>query len=320
MPGAHSETTRAVRSRMPSSGMRQELTLLGVPTSAGAFAPGQERAPRELRSGRAGEEAARGRHRGHRPRRFRGLALAARSGQPEGPEPERGGRHRCGPPPAGWRRRWGARRPAARAGRRLHRGDRHGGGPSAPRPRASGLVYFDVHPDLNTPESVRPGALDWMGMAHMLDEPGAVAELSGIGPRTPLLGRRPGALLRLRAGAGHAVRAGGARAARSSRASRSTRWPRDPEGDGARVVEEFAPRFDRLLLHFDVDTIDFTDAPLSENTGRNEGLPLRGRLQRPRRAGGRGAAERAHRHRAQPAPRRRAGTDAPALRRAGRCL
>ena len=25
-------------------------------------------------------------------------------------------------------------------------------------------------------------------------------------------------------------------------------------------------------MHFDVDTIDFTDAPLSENTGRNAGL------------------------------------------------
>ena len=31
-------------------------------------------------------------------------------------------------------------------------------------------------------------------------------------------------------------------------------------------------RFDRVLVHFDVDVIDFTDVPLSENTGRNEGL------------------------------------------------
>lgn len=31
-------------------------------------------------------------------------------------------------------------------------------------------------------------------------------------------------------------------------------------------------RFDQLLVHFDVDVIDFTDLPLSENTGRNEGL------------------------------------------------
>jgi hypothetical protein len=33
-------------------------------------------------------------------------------------------------------------------------------------------------------------------------------------------------------------------------------------------------RFDRLLVHFDVDTVDFTDLPLSENAGRNEGLPF----------------------------------------------
>jgi arginase len=31
-------------------------------------------------------------------------------------------------------------------------------------------------------------------------------------------------------------------------------------------------RFDRMLVHFDVDVIDFTDVPLSENWGRNEGL------------------------------------------------
>ena len=27
-------------------------------------------------------------------------------------------------------------------------------------------------------------------------------------------------------------------------------------------------------MHFDVDTVDFTDLPLSENPGRNEGLPF----------------------------------------------
>ena len=32
------------------------------------------------------------------------------------------------------------------------------------------------------------------------------------------------------------------------------------------------PRFDRYVVHLDVDVIDFTDAPLSENTGRNIGL------------------------------------------------
>ncbi len=39
-----------------------------------------------------------------------------------------------------------------------------------------GVIYFDTHADLNVPASVPEGALDWMGMAHMLGEPGAVGE------------------------------------------------------------------------------------------------------------------------------------------------
>ena len=48
------------------------------------------------------------------------------------------------------------------------------------------------------------------------------------------------------------------------------------------LVEEVAPtraagvraaqRFDRYLVHFDVDVVDFTDMPLSENTGHGIGL------------------------------------------------
>ena len=31
-----------------------------------------------------------------------------------------------------------------------------------------GLIYLDLHADMNTPESTAEGALDWMGMAHIL--------------------------------------------------------------------------------------------------------------------------------------------------------
>jgi arginase len=48
----------------------------------------------------------------------------------------------------------------------------------------------------------------------------------------------------------------------------------DPEDAAAHALAQMEPRFDRLLVHFDVDTVDFTDLPLSENTGRNEGLPF----------------------------------------------
>ena len=56
-----------------------------------------------------------------------------------------------------------------------------------------GLVYIDLDTDLNTPESVEDGALDWMGVAHLLDLDGTVPILAGVGPRTPML--RPDQLL-----------------------------------------------------------------------------------------------------------------------------
>ena len=50
-----------------------------------------------------------------------------------------------------------------------------------------GLLYVDRHYDINTPESTNDGALDWMGMAHALDLPGCLDVLVDVlGPR-PLL-------------------------------------------------------------------------------------------------------------------------------------
>ena len=251
--------------------MRQELTLLGVPTSAGAFAPGQELAPRELRSA--------------------GLVKKLRAAGTEVTDLGDSEVWRWRPDPGSPR----AQNLSAVADIALTTAGRvetalGAGGPllvlggdctveigtvvgHVRRDLDVGLVYFDVHPDLNTPQSVRPGALDWMGMAHMLDEPGAVAELSGIGPRTPLLGDDQ--VFFFSYGPDQATaferevleRRGLARTSVDEVAAA-------PEETALRVLEEFAPRFDRLLVHFDVDTIDFTDAPLSENTGRNEGLPL----------------------------------------------
>lgn len=61
-------------------------------------------------------------------------------------------------------------------------------------PEPIGLVYFDMHPDLNTPETIGGGALDWMGVAHMLGVAGTHLDVAGLGPRSPLLsGRRRGA-------------------------------------------------------------------------------------------------------------------------------
>jgi arginase len=134
-----------------------------------------------------------------------------------------------------------------------------------------GLVYFDIHPDLNTPASVRPGALDWMGVAHLLGEADATAELSRFGPRFPLL--RDDEILLFSYDPDQAT----AFEREVLDVRRLGRVPvgevaADPQGASARALKDFGSRFDRLLVHFDVDTIDFTDAPLSENTGRNQRL------------------------------------------------
>ena len=132
-----------------------------------------------------------------------------------------------------------------------------------------GLVYFDMHPDLNTPETVPTGTLDWMGPAHMLDLPGAHPDVAGIGPRRPLLAPEQLAILGYQADqtkpAEHdAIERLGIQAITREEVIA------DPEAAAARARS----RFERYLVHFDVDVVDFVDLPLSENTGHNIGLPF----------------------------------------------
>jgi len=136
-----------------------------------------------------------------------------------------------------------------------------------------GLVYFDTHSDLNVPDSVREGALDWMGMAHMLGEPGARPELVEAGGRAPLLAPEQVVLF----GWGPEQATEREREAISRRGLATVpvdEVAADPEAAAARALSLLESRCERLLVHFDVDVIDFTDTPLSENTGRNEGLPF----------------------------------------------
>jgi arginase len=46
----------------------------------------------------------------------------------------------------------------------------------------------------------------------------------------------------------------------------------DPANAAARVVNDWGRRFERLLIHLDMDVLDFADMPLAENTRRNTGL------------------------------------------------
>jgi arginase len=133
-----------------------------------------------------------------------------------------------------------------------------------------GLLYFDMHPDLNTPDSVVTGTLDWMGPAHMLDLPGTHPDVAGIGPRRPLLAPED---LVLFAYAPDQTKPAEQQAIEQHRiaAIPLAEVVANPQAAAERALARVP---DRFLLHFDVDTVDFVDLPLSENTGHNIGMPF----------------------------------------------
>jgi arginase len=135
------------------------------------------------------------------------------------------------------------------------------------------VVYFDLHSDLNTPTSARDGALDWMAVAHMLAIEGSEPALVAANGKVPLLD--PSQIVLFAHSHADATRfergkiesLGLARIALEDVRS-------DPEGAAQRALERVARRSDHVVLHLDVDVVDFTDAPLSEHPSRNTGLKL----------------------------------------------
>jgi arginase len=136
-----------------------------------------------------------------------------------------------------------------------------------------GIIYLDAHGDLNTPPTSVSGAMDSMGMAHLLAEAGTVAEIARMGPRYPLMqpkdvlffGFEPEEMNPVehetfeRRGLGGytaaEVRADPVKTARSARSA----------------LEAHCGSF---LVHFDVDVLDFVDCPLANIPTINRGLEL----------------------------------------------
>ncbi|MFE0748541.1 arginase family protein [Gordonia sp. NPDC058843] len=135
------------------------------------------------------------------------------------------------------------------------------------RPR---IVYVDRHLDLNTPRSTTEGSLSWMGMAHALALDGATPELAGLTNRTPLL--QPSDLVYL-----------GVDTTRET-----TEWEREQAAELELAIIDQATLCDNprnaardarsiltpgpFVVHLDVDVLDFLDAPIAENVnGRNSG-------------------------------------------------
>ena len=233
-----------------------KLAVIGAPTSAGAFAPGQEDAPAALRD--AGLLDA--------------LRAAGHDVVDRGDTPRLRWRVDHDEPRAmtaaavvdGVRAVAEQVEAAMRAGQRplVLGGDCTVGFGTVAGAVAAGagprLVYFDMHPDLNTPSSVPDGAFDWTGVAHMLDVDGADDRLSGSGPRRPLLSDDDVVFL-------------GADLNQSTAHERSVIAARGLRVMGAQHAARAADGRPHLV-HFDVDVIDFSDVPLSENTGRGIGI------------------------------------------------
>jgi arginase len=250
--------------------MEHVLGVLGVPTSAGAFAPGQEQAPKALREAGLLDLL-----------RDAGITVADHGDRPV------------------WRWRPDRERPrvqnldtvvsivgetatrvaeAAASGEvtlvlggdcTVGIGTVAGHVATGPDERI-GLIYLDSHADLNIPESVHEGTLDWMGMAHMLAAEGAAPELARVGVKVPLLEADQVVLV----GWGPEQATEFERAAIGERNLAIVpvdRVAADPEAAAVEARRHLGG-CDRIVVHFDVDVIDFTETPMSENWGRNEGL------------------------------------------------
>ena len=132
-----------------------------------------------------------------------------------------------------------------------------------------GLVYIDLDTDLNTPESTQDGALDWMGVAHMLGIEGTTPELAALGPRTPMLSPKQVLFFandNIEPFERRIIEKLGIAEVRLAEVAV------DPSRAARAVVTGWAQQFQRLLVHLDVDVLDFIDMPLAENNRRNWGL------------------------------------------------
>jgi arginase len=107
----------------------------------------------------------------------------------------------------------------------------------------------------------------------MLALDGCRPALRDIGPRTPLLA--PGSVVVLGHEPGQATTWERDAIERLGLATvPAERLRTDPDAAAAAALGRLPVACAALLVHFDVDVVDFTDAPLSENTGRNVGVPL----------------------------------------------
>lgn len=134
-----------------------------------------------------------------------------------------------------------------------------------------GILYFDLHADIHVPSSMREGALDSMVLSHGLGLPGTELELVHAFDPAPLLD--PGDVWLFAFGAGNEHE--------RAEVAHLDLWrtavevvAEAPEDAAASAIETFAAHVDHVVVHLDIDVIDYMDLALSENADRNRGLTL----------------------------------------------
>jgi arginase len=132
-----------------------------------------------------------------------------------------------------------------------------------------GLIYIDFDADLTTPDT-SDGALDWTGVAHLLDLPECEPSLASLGPTRPMLA--PQQILYFGVENVTPPEAAAIREHAIKIISRAEAL--SDIGAAAARAAEWAERFDCVLIHFDVDVLSFIDFPIAENVRRRDGLKL----------------------------------------------
>lgn len=123
-----------------------------------------------------------------------------------------------------------------------------------------GLAYVDGDVDLNTPETTHTGIFDGMVLAHILGR--GADELRQFGSRCPLLGEQQIALF------GYSAQAGGIDPVEIDilQNTQMAKFPLEEidagvQGAAIRALQELESKAEHILVHFDVDVVDYDDFP-----------------------------------------------------------
>jgi arginase len=135
--------------------------------------------------------------------------------------------------------------------------------------RSVALVYIDLDADLKVP-ATGEGAIDWMGVAHLLDADGVVDEIASLGPRRPILAGTDVLLF----AQDNITSSEAAIVADTGVTVEMLASVHEDAVAAARRAVEWASGHDELWVHVDIDVLSWVDFPIAENSRRRDGLTL----------------------------------------------